>query len=320
MCARCDISFRYGPITCPPCSATVAIIFSSSSSTMYSSSVSFSSARKRSRAARSATPPGQRKVPLIGFIITSPSSTLTWRSGLAPTSVRVPVCTTNVQYAPRSATSSRRSAASAAFSGGPCTVACRARWMTKFAPSPRPISSDSTRCTVRAYSSSLTSKPASVVCTGSSGSAARASVSVIRWCSRTWRNSSGAASSTQAKPRSVICRYGTRASVRAPGGPVGNGRSVSSSTVSTGPVNRSSSSAPSRRSSAKGPGSTPCATAASRSVRWVIGVSVGLGAAVGRPRSREIRRPPRWRPRGWSYAREMAAGSAGHQLVNCASM
>ena len=55
-----------------------------------------------------------RNVPLIGFIITRPSSTLTCRSGVAPTSVRAPVCTRNVQYAPRSSSSSRRSAASAA--------------------------------------------------------------------------------------------------------------------------------------------------------------------------------------------------------------
>ncbi len=68
-------------MTWPPCSATRAIIFSSSSSTMYSSSISLGSARKRSSAARSASEPapecGRRWVPLIGFIITSPSSTLT---------------------------------------------------------------------------------------------------------------------------------------------------------------------------------------------------------------------------------------------------
>ena len=37
-------------------------------------------------------------------------------------------------------------------------------------------------------------------------------------CARSRRHSSGAPSSTQAKPRSAICRYGTSASVRGPGG------------------------------------------------------------------------------------------------------
>ena len=82
---RWDISLRYGPRTWPPPSATVAIIFSSSSSTMYSSSISLRSARNFSSAARFAPPGGCRYVPLIGFISTRPSSTLTCRSGVAPT-------------------------------------------------------------------------------------------------------------------------------------------------------------------------------------------------------------------------------------------
>ncbi len=46
VCASRAISFRYGPTTRPPESQTRAIILSSSSTTMYSSSVSLRSARK----------------------------------------------------------------------------------------------------------------------------------------------------------------------------------------------------------------------------------------------------------------------------------
>ncbi|CAM5671522.1 hypothetical protein SMICM304S_11906 [Streptomyces microflavus] len=50
----------------------------------------------------------------MGFITARPAVRLTWRSGVAPTKVRSPVCTTNVQYAPDSRSSSRRKKVSAA--------------------------------------------------------------------------------------------------------------------------------------------------------------------------------------------------------------
>lgn len=49
VCARCAISFRRGPTTTPPMSPTVHIIFSSSSTTIDSSSISLPSARKARR-------------------------------------------------------------------------------------------------------------------------------------------------------------------------------------------------------------------------------------------------------------------------------
>ena len=111
---------------------------------MYSSSISFGSARNSSSADRSAAAPGCRKVPLIGFIMTSPSATLTCRSGLAPTRIRVPVCTRNVQYAPRSSAQQPAQRGQRRVSGEPGSRWRQVRWMTKFAPSPRPISSAST--------------------------------------------------------------------------------------------------------------------------------------------------------------------------------
>ncbi len=56
---------------------------------------------------------GIRKVPLIGFIRTSPPWMVTCRSGLAPIRYRSPVKNTKVQYAPRSRSSSRRNTVSA---------------------------------------------------------------------------------------------------------------------------------------------------------------------------------------------------------------
>ena len=198
----------------------------------------------------------------------------------------------------------------------------QARWMTKLAPSPRPISSASTRLhgprvLLVGDVEGRVGGADRLVGQGGQGVGQRRSVDASRTC----RHSSGAPSSTQAKPRSVICRYGTRASVRAPGAPGVSGMSASRSTVSTGPVNSSSSSAPSRRSRAKGPGSTTAGDGGEQVGQ--VGHR-GLRRAGRRRRGghpdREIRRPPRWRPRGWSYARKMAAGSAGHQLVRCASM
>ncbi len=52
-------------------------------------------------------------MPLIGFITALPPARLTCRSGVAPISVRPPRCTTKVQYADGSPSSSRRKNASA---------------------------------------------------------------------------------------------------------------------------------------------------------------------------------------------------------------
>ena len=112
MWIRCVIGLRNGPSTCPPSWQMSHIILSSSSTTMKSSKISFSSARKsssRSLTSRSSSAdPATRKVPEIGFIRTSPDLTLTCRSGLAPIRNRSPVKKQNVQYAPRSRSISRR--------------------------------------------------------------------------------------------------------------------------------------------------------------------------------------------------------------------
>ncbi len=55
----------------------------------------------------------------MGFITTACPDIRTCTSGLAPTSVRSPVWTTNVQYAPRSPSSSRRNRASASTAPKP---------------------------------------------------------------------------------------------------------------------------------------------------------------------------------------------------------
>lgn len=58
VCARCAISLSRGPITTPPMSPTVHIIFSSSSTTMESSSVSLRSARNVSSSSGGGGPAG----------------------------------------------------------------------------------------------------------------------------------------------------------------------------------------------------------------------------------------------------------------------
>ena len=93
VCTRWVIGLRNGPSTWPPSWQMSHIILSSSSTTMKSSKISFSSARNSSsRCLRSAgSSPRSRKVPEIGFIRTSPPCTLTCRSGLAPIRNRSPV-------------------------------------------------------------------------------------------------------------------------------------------------------------------------------------------------------------------------------------
>ncbi len=85
VCVRRDISFRCGPVMRPPSVQTALIILSSSSTTMKSSSVSLVDSRNSVRVSAVAPPEGWRKVPEIGFIVTTPSRALTWASGLAPT-------------------------------------------------------------------------------------------------------------------------------------------------------------------------------------------------------------------------------------------
>ncbi len=93
MCTRWVIGLRNGPSTCPPSWQMSHIIFSSSSTTMKSSKISFSSARNSSsRCLRvAASSPLSRNVPEMGFIRTSPPWTLTCRSGEAPIRNRSPV-------------------------------------------------------------------------------------------------------------------------------------------------------------------------------------------------------------------------------------
>lgn len=107
------MGFRNGPTARPPPSQTPAIIFSSSSSTMASSSLSLRSSRNAARARLSGPPGPNTCVPLIGFITATPSSTDTCRSGLAPTNVLSPRCTRKVQYAPVSEVSRFRNSAAA---------------------------------------------------------------------------------------------------------------------------------------------------------------------------------------------------------------
>ena len=81
----------------PPSEQTALIIFSSSSTTMKSSSVSFVEERKSTRVSFVAPPAGWRKVPEIGFIVTMPSRATTCASGLAPTAMWPGVKTAKVQ-------------------------------------------------------------------------------------------------------------------------------------------------------------------------------------------------------------------------------
>ena len=87
-------------------------------------------------------------MPEIGFIVTTPSRALTCASGLAPTATWPGVTIAKVQYAPRSCSSSARNQVSAAVAASASTPAVKSRRMTKFAPSPRPISSAMTRRTI----------------------------------------------------------------------------------------------------------------------------------------------------------------------------
>ena len=97
-----------------------------------------------------APPAGWRKVPEIGFMVTTPPRALTCASGLAPTATCPGVTTAKVQYAPRSCASRARNQVSAATRGSASTPAVKSRRMTKFAPSPRPISSAITVSTMPA--------------------------------------------------------------------------------------------------------------------------------------------------------------------------
>lgn len=167
--------------------------------------------------------------------------------------------------------------------------------MTKFAPSPLPISSSTTRRTVSAYSSSGTSKPPPSTRTGWPGSAASASASGISYASSATSTLSGVPSSRTSKPRSRICRKGTRA--RAGSSPTG--RSARCSTSPTCPISTSTVSwsrpGVSRRSRANG-GQAGSSSRLSRSGRLgFMGRSVLPvgGAAPGiRQRGRKRGRPP----------------------------
>jgi len=92
-----DISLRCGPVMRPPSLQTALIIFSSSSTTMNSSSVSLVDSRNADRVSGVAPPAGWRKVPEIGFIVTTPPWARTCASGLAPTATWPSVTTANVQ-------------------------------------------------------------------------------------------------------------------------------------------------------------------------------------------------------------------------------
>jgi hypothetical protein len=71
VCVRRDISLRCGPVMRPPSLQTALIILSSSSTTMKSSSVSFVDERNSVSVSAVAPPAGWRKVPEIGFIVTT---------------------------------------------------------------------------------------------------------------------------------------------------------------------------------------------------------------------------------------------------------
>ena len=118
--------------------------------------------------------------------------------------------------------------------------ASKSRRITKFAPSPRPISSAITVRTMSAYSSSGMSKPAPSSDTRAVGSAAITSSRGNTWCAPTTRHRSGAWSSWQSNPRSTTWRNGTRASTSrgVPEASV-SGMSASSSTSTTSPVSNS---------------------------------------------------------------------------------
>ena len=244
----------------PPSLQTALIILSSSSTTMKSSSVSFVEERNSVSVSAVAPPAGCRNVPEIGFIVTvvdpgaagGPLCALTCASGLAPTARCPGVETRKVQYAPRSCSSSARNQVRPAVSGSTSTRAVKSRRITKFAPSPRPISSAMTVRTISAYSSSGMSKPASARATGSAGSAASTSARGSEWWAVTTRQRSGAWSSWQSKPRSTTCRNGTRASTsRGAALASCSGMSASRSTSTTSPV-RSSTVSASRAIRAKG--------------------------------------------------------------------
>ncbi|CAH0322290.1 hypothetical protein SRABI128_04952 [Microbacterium sp. Bi128] len=85
VCVSRDISLRCGPVMRPPSLQTALIIFSSSSTTMKSSSVSLVDRRNSASVSAVAPPCGWRNVPEMGFIVTMPSRALTCASGLAPT-------------------------------------------------------------------------------------------------------------------------------------------------------------------------------------------------------------------------------------------
>jgi len=69
-------------------------------------------------------------------------------SGLAPTATCPGVTTAKVQYAPRSCSSRARNQVRAAVAASVSTPAVKSRRITKFAPSPSPISSAITRRTI----------------------------------------------------------------------------------------------------------------------------------------------------------------------------
>ena len=97
VCVSRDISFRRGPVMRPPSEHTALIIFSSSSTTMKSSSVSLVDSRNSLSVATVAPPCGWRKVPEIGFMVTTPPVALTCASGLAPTATWPSVTMAKVQ-------------------------------------------------------------------------------------------------------------------------------------------------------------------------------------------------------------------------------
>ncbi len=225
-------------------------------------------------------------MPEIGFITTVPPLCRTWTSGEAPTRILSPVCTRKVQYAPRSSSSSRRKSERAssgvqrpsAAPPGASSRPLKSRRITKFAPSPRPISSRITRRTMSAYRVSSMSNDPSESDTGRRGSSVSRSASGKAYCSSTESACSGVPSSCASKPRSRICRYGTRASRSwrgpAAGTPARTGRSARVSYEPTVPSSTSTVSRArrgARRCSRAKAGAPGAVRRSSRAARLVTG-------------------------------------------------
>ena len=222
----------------------------------------------------------------------APSSTQTCRSGRGADQRPRRRCaprTSSTRRARRAAAGAN--AASAAATGSPSTVAVKTRWMTKLAPSPRPISSrgpadDRARSPRRPMSKRRRGRAR-----GRPAGGEDVGQRQLGRCSSTRRHSRGRRRRRTSKPRSVICRYGTSASVRPAGS---SGMSASVATVTTSPVSTSTWSAPSRWSRAKrlhgflglGLGPPPSGpdtrTAASSEAAAVDGCYTRVGGPPGR--------------------------------------